>query len=496
MTSSARTGVVSIAAGLARATAAAPDWRGWFAGALAREAEERRFFLWIPVAAMGGVALNLAADREPVLWLPATLAAACAALAWLSRARPFALGIWLAAAALAAGFLSMGLRTARVATPVLDHIRIVKLQGYVQEVDLRPQGARLVLAVANAGDMPANLAPRRVRVTTRNAPNVAAGDYVALQARLLPPSHAALPGGYDFARDAYFQGVGAVGSTLGAISVLPPPRETSWRERFAAAIDQARNRLALRVDAIIGGDEGAIAAAMVTGKRDFLSSDARDLIREAGIFHIITISGVQMNSGRRNFLRRRAAPARALADVGAELSDQEMGSGRRDDRLDFLRRRDGLARRHRARADHDPHRAGRGDSRSACADDAQSRLRGARDRRLGARGDSGRQLPTLVRRGRRARGGDGGAARAGRGGLDPFVPVRGRAPPRALWKHFVDKPIGLLLATLCATSATASFMAYHFHDLSPYVLMGLAGACALISLINQTVSEGRVLQSV
>ena len=38
--------------------------------------------------------------------------------------------------------------------------------------------------------------------------------------------------------------------------------------------------------------------------------------------------------------------------------------------------------------------------------------------------------------------------------------------------HFVDKPIGLLLATLCATSATASFMAYHFHDLSPYVLIG------------------------
>ena len=33
---------------------------------------------------------------------------------------------------------------------------------------------------------------------------------------------------------------------------------------------------------------------MVTGKRDFLSTDAKDLIREAGIFPIITISGVQM----------------------------------------------------------------------------------------------------------------------------------------------------------------------------------------------------------
>ena len=41
-------------------------------------------------------------------------------------------------------------------------------------------------------------------------------------------------------------------------------------------------------------DTGAIAAAMVTGKRDLLSADGRDIIRQAGIFHIITIAGVQM----------------------------------------------------------------------------------------------------------------------------------------------------------------------------------------------------------
>ena len=231
---------------------------------------------------------------SPSLWLPALLTALFAALAWVSRARPLARGLLVGAAALTAGFLSMGLRTAAVETPMLERVRIVALQGFVEEVDIRPVGARLVLAVVDSGDMPANLAPRRVRVTTRKAPNVAAGDYVALKARLLPPSPAVLPGGYDFARDAYFAGVGAVGSTLGAIKVVPASRDATWRQRLGAAIDQGRNRLALRVDAIIGGDEGAIAAAMVTGKRDFLSNDAKDLIREAGIFHIITISGVQM----------------------------------------------------------------------------------------------------------------------------------------------------------------------------------------------------------
>jgi hypothetical protein len=54
----ARSGALAAAAGFARAAVWAPDWRRAFSRALAREVEERRFFLWLPVAAMGGVALR------------------------------------------------------------------------------------------------------------------------------------------------------------------------------------------------------------------------------------------------------------------------------------------------------------------------------------------------------------------------------------------------------------------------------------------------------
>ena len=86
MATPARTGALAAAAGWTRAAAWAPDWRGAFSRALTREVEERRFFLWIPVAAMGGVALNLSADREPVLWLPGLMIAVFTALAWFCRA--------------------------------------------------------------------------------------------------------------------------------------------------------------------------------------------------------------------------------------------------------------------------------------------------------------------------------------------------------------------------------------------------------------------------
>jgi competence protein ComEC len=56
---------------------------------------------------------------------------------------------------------------------------------------------------------------------------------------------------------------------------------------------------------------------------------------------------------------------------------------------------------------------------------------------------------------------------------DPYLPRRGRPPRRGtLMLHVVDRPLRLVLAAAFATCATASFMAYHFHDLSPYVLIG------------------------
>ena len=475
MAATARPGVIDeVAAGAASLAARLPDLRALFAGALALEIEERRFFLWIPVAAMAGVALNLAADREPVLWLPALLALGFAGAAWACRARPLAFGVMIAFAALFAGFLSMGLRTWRVQTPILDHIRIVDLTGFVEELDNRSVGARLILRVESAGKMPGSLTPRRVRVTTRAAPGVAAGDFVALKARLLPPSRAALPGGYDFARDAYFAGIGAVGSTLGAIKLAPPPRELSLGQRLQAAVDQARNRLAMRVNSIIGGDEGAIAAAMVTGKRDFLSNNARDLIREAGIFHIITISGVQMTlvAGiffwtARTLLALSPALAlrfpikkwaAAIAMLGSLAYDLTTGSRVGTERAlimtlivlgAVLLDRRALTMRNLALAvlaivALEPEAImGVSFQLSFAAVCALIAVMEARLARVEAGGER-----SLRREG--------------------------------LLTHIVERPLGLLLATFCATSATASFMAYHFHDLSPYVLIGNPLTLAII----------------
>ncbi len=279
--------------------------------AVEAEAEQRRFFLWVPVFAGAGVVLYFTADREPNVWLTTILAAALAGLAALLRHERRAFMATIAAAALVAGFACAAWRTARV----LDRVRIATLQGTIEEMDFRREGARFVLRVAAADGLDEPL-PYRVRLTTRRTPDLEAGAFVEVKARLLPPSRAAEPGGYDFARDAYYARIGAVGSVLGHIEAADAPDAPDLSLRFGMAVDRARNALARRVDAIVGGDAGAIAAAMVTGKRDLISEAAKDTIRQAGIFHVVTISGVQMTLVAGIFfvgLRRLLALNRTLA---------------------------------------------------------------------------------------------------------------------------------------------------------------------------------------
>lgn len=460
--------------------------QGALGDAFALEQAWRRPFLWLPVAAGAGAIVNLMADRDPPL---AASLAACivfAAAAMILRTRPLARALALAIAFFAAGHASMGFRIARVAAPVIQRLTIANVTGFVEQVDHRREGARIVMRLTSAeGIAPENL-PKRVRLTTRRDPGVAAGAHVATKARLLPPARAALPGGYDFARDAYFAGIGGVGNVLGKIETRPVEQPATLSLRFAAAIDHMRNALSERIAARLPGDTGAIAVAMVTGKRDLLAADTKELIREAGIFHIITISGIQMTLVAGIFfvlMRRLFALSRTLAlnypikkwaaacaiagAIGYDiLTGSRVGTERALVMTTILLAaviadRPSLSMRNLAMA-----------VLFVVAFEPEALLGASFQLSFAA-------VAALIAV---------WEARNARYHSDEAeMPVR--PPPQPRWfvatraalGRFAHGKIGsMLLATVCATAATASFMAYNFHELSPYVLIGNPMTMAMI----------------
>lgn len=274
---------------------ALPVIRHWVAEGLARDAEQRRLFPWLAVAFGGGILVYFAAtDGAPSLAAPLVAAALALAPIPLLGARPAALAAVLAVAAAFLGFAAAAWRVSEVAAPVLTRTTIGPLIGTVEALDEREVGARLLIRVESFAGLAPEARPARVRVSFRKTPTPLPGDVVAATARLLPPPEAARPGGYDFARDAYFQGIGAVGSLVGAVTIRAPTEPLPLRLRLAATLDAARNGLTRRIAEAAGGQAGAVAAALVTGKRGLIGPATNDALRAAGIYHVVSISGLHM----------------------------------------------------------------------------------------------------------------------------------------------------------------------------------------------------------
>jgi len=263
---------------------------GW----LRAEAGPGRLLPWVPVAFGAGIALYFAAPREPVLSVAAVTAVILCVIAFLARRRR-AFPALLMAAALAAGFATAALKAARVAHEVLARpLSSVALKGFVETREERERTDRFVLRVE---EMTApGRAPKlsRVRLSVRKGTAPAVGSFVALKARLLPPLSPLRPGGYDFGRDMYFAGLGASGFVMGAVATQEPPRGGGFLLRYAAAMQDMRDAIDARIRTVLGGDARAIATALLTGRRDAISTPVNDALFVSGLGHVLSISGYHM----------------------------------------------------------------------------------------------------------------------------------------------------------------------------------------------------------
>jgi len=97
-----------------------------------------------------------------------------------------------------------------------------------------------------------------------------------------------------WARDLYFQRIGATGLALGRIDVQPPPVAPGLRLSFAIAVEAIRDGIDSRIRAAVKSDAGSIASALSTGKRDALSAPEFDAMYISGVGHVLSISGYHM----------------------------------------------------------------------------------------------------------------------------------------------------------------------------------------------------------
>jgi competence protein ComEC len=160
--------------------------------------------------------------------------------------------------------------------------------------DTTERSDRIVLRVTSAIARGKQTMPNRVRVALRRGTAPAVGAHVELRAWLRPLLGPIRPGGYDYARGAYYQGLGATGFVLGRPAEKAAAVPVPWDIRIAAAVDGTRRALAERIRKVLPNESGAMAVSLVTGIRDGISAEVNEAMRVSGLYHVISISGLHM----------------------------------------------------------------------------------------------------------------------------------------------------------------------------------------------------------
>lgn len=276
-----------------------PSWaevaREWLGAEVSGQID--RWPLWAPVAFGAGCGIYFLLKTEPPLWPLMAVAAVTIAAALASRRAPWR---WLVVATTlvacaAAGLAVTKLRSDRVAAPLAPvTAKPVMIEGWVVDVE---DANRFVFAPVEIEGLAAKDTPHRLTISVlasaaRGATPVP-GSAIRMSAILKPPFLPGSPGAYDPGREFWFRSNGGYGLAAGPIEpALLPPAPAGLRREMA--VNAWRWDLASRISARMGKEAGGLGAAMTTGYEAWIDDVQKDDMRDSGLAHLISISGLHM----------------------------------------------------------------------------------------------------------------------------------------------------------------------------------------------------------
>jgi competence protein ComEC len=253
--------------------------------------EERRGFVLLPFAAIGGLIVAASVPVEPQI---ALLVTGCIILAIslslatrsivLMRTMIGLTAVWL-------GFCLLPIHGALFGTQMLARPAFGTYQARVDEILSETQNEKRVIvsAITPVGDSRA-LPVRRARVVVRAGPDLSPGDVIEGPFRFAPVPGPIYPAGFDTQFHAYFDGIGSYGTTTKPPAILRLGSGTTPEH----VIDAVRRGISARIDLALDQPAAGIARAIVNGDQSAVTDEAREVMSTAGIAHVLSVSGLHL----------------------------------------------------------------------------------------------------------------------------------------------------------------------------------------------------------
>ena len=255
-------------------------------------------FLWCPVLFAAGVGLYFSLPEEPAWPLYGLLIFILGIrLVFTDHGRVAQRYVLWGGLLVVLGLSVAHIRAVTVAEPVLARDDgYAFLRGTVSAVEWQSDArlsARMVLRDVSFEDDDGHGYPRNVRLSVRAKnplPAYDAGDVVEGGASLHTPSDPVFPGGFDFRRNLFFKGIGAIGFFYGAPAIVSQSEDKLWTGAFSSV----RNAVNLRVFDGLDGSSTGVVSALLTGQKGAIDNIDIDAMRFSGLAHMLAISGLHV----------------------------------------------------------------------------------------------------------------------------------------------------------------------------------------------------------
>lgn len=246
-----------------------------------------------PILMGFGIWVYFSLSVEPSKWLTLAVIEVLLFSAYLFRLYPFVLRIILGMGIFVFGFANMQIRTLylekQLPKPAEEQ---VYLRGEISSHDVNYNGKpRIVLSKME--NLDGDRISGNYRLTllhTKRMPM--SGECVELVAEVAPLMKANSVGGYQPDRHLFFEGLNGSGYVLTQIFPIDCSAGVSfWRNNT----DKLRQKITERIEKVLPKTQASIAAAILAGNRNLMSSEQAADYRNSGLAHFLSISGLHMS---------------------------------------------------------------------------------------------------------------------------------------------------------------------------------------------------------
>ncbi|HBG34045.1 MAG TPA: hypothetical protein DDX01_01600, partial [Holosporales bacterium] len=166
------------------------------------------------------------------------------------------------------------------------------IEGDVTQIELKPtlKGSyyqRITLTNLKADTL--ETLPQKVRLSLKGKrERLWPGQVIRIRSKLMSITDPSLPEGFDFRRQAYFNGLGATGFALS------PPEVIQDNSFWSTFIERKREEITAYLLEHMSPPLGAVAAALITGDKASIPEKIREDFINSGLAHILAISGLHL----------------------------------------------------------------------------------------------------------------------------------------------------------------------------------------------------------